>query len=83
MNYYAIIYVYLIGVIVIIGVQFVNIISLFLNIPSWSLIVLSATQQDISTVFSSLNFLSLFFLFIITPLVIGALSYVISRIFIS
>jgi len=83
MDYYTPVYAYLIGVIVLIGIQFLNLIAIFLNIPTWYNILLAAMQQDISIPFSSLSIYAILYLFLVYPLVLGVLAYVISKIFIT
>ena len=83
MDYYKILYIYLIGAVVLIGNQLADLFNYLIGVPNWHDILVSLPKQDILTILSSLNWISLIILFLIYPIIIGLLAYLITKIFVT
>ena len=83
MDYYKIMYIYLIGAVVIIGNQLIDLLNYLVGVPNWHDILVSLPKEDILTILSSLSWFSLIILFLIYPIVIGLLAYLITKIFVT
>ena len=83
MNFNNIIYIYLIGAVVLIGNQLFDLLNSLLGIPSWLDILVSLPHQDILTIISGLSWFSIIILFLIYPIIIGLIAYLITKIFVT
>ncbi len=83
MDYYKIIYIYLIGAVVLIGNQLIDLLNMIIKVPSWHYILITLPQQDILTILSNLNFLSIIVLFLVYPIIMGLIAYLITKIFVT
>ena len=83
MDYYKIIYIYLIGTAVLIGNQLMDLLNYLIGVPNWHDIIVALPKEDIIAILSSLSWVSLIILFLIYPIVIGLLAYLITKIFVT
>ena len=83
MDYYKVLYVYLIGAVVLIGNQLADLLNYLIGVPNCHDIIVALPKEDILTILSSLNWISLIILFLIYPITIGLLAYIVTKIFIT
>ena len=83
MDYYKIIYIYLIGVVVIIGNQLIDLLNYLIGVPNWHDIIVTLLKEDIIAILSSLSLVSIIILFLIYPIIIGLLAYLVTKIFVT
>ena len=83
MDYYKIIYIYLIGVVVIIGNQLIDLLNYLIGVPNWHDIIVTLPKEDIIAILSSLSLVSIIILFLIYPIIIGLLAYLVTKIFVT